>query len=86
MMKRMMAKTGTTKCELLRSIRRKVCELNGLEFTDRECPYADKYCKGTCPACDAELGRINLQLEEKRRRGEPVYYDGLKELYIKGLV
>ena len=40
------------------------------------------YClKGTCPACDAQLERINLQLEAKRLRGEAVIYDGLSETY-----
>lgn len=77
--------TGKDLCDLLRAVRREACRLNGLEFTDRDCPYGEGCRKGTCPACDAELGRINLQLEEKRRRGEAIHYDGLKELYDKRL-
>ena len=52
--------TGKTKCELLKEIRRKICELNGLENLEKDCPYADECLTGTCPACDAQLERINL--------------------------
>lgn len=73
--------TGKNKCELLKGIRRKICELNGLENSETDCPYADECLKGTCPSCDAQLERINLQLEAKRLRGETVIYDGLSETY-----
>ena len=63
-----------TKCDILREIRRKVCELNGLEYTEKDCPHADGCRKGSCPACDAQLVRINRQLEAKRLRGETVRY------------
>ena len=72
---------GQTKCAVLREIRRKVCALNGLENTERDCMYKGDDCKGTCPYCDAQLKRINAQLEAKRQRGEAIRFDGLKELY-----
>ena len=72
---------GQTKCAILREIRRKVCALNGLENTERDCRYRGEDCKGTCPYCDAQLERINSLLEAKRQRGEMVRYDGLREQY-----
>ena len=73
--------TGKTKCDLLREIRRKVCELNGLDYSEQNCPHAEGCRKGTCPSCEAQLERINALLEDKRRRNDPVSFDGLKELY-----
>ena len=72
---------GQTKCSILREIRRKVCALNGLENTERDCHYRGEDCKGTCPYCDAQLERSNSLLEAKRQRGEMVRYDGLREQY-----
>lgn len=80
-----MMKTGQTKCAVLREIRRMVCAQNGLVFTEKECMYKGDDCKGTCPYCDAQLKRINAQLEAKRQRGEVIRFDGLNELYHKGL-
>ena len=85
MMKWSMMMTGKTKCELLKEIRRKICKLNGLENSEKDCPYADECLTGTCPACDAQLERINLQLEAKRLRGEAIRYDGLQECFEKCL-
>ena len=76
---------GQTKCAILREIRRKVCALNGLENTERDCRYKGEDCIGTCPFCDAQLERINAQLEEKRKQGETINYEGLNEPYQKGL-
>ena len=69
------------RCALLRDIRRKVCELNGLDCPEEDCPNADTCREDTCPACEAQLDRINRLLEDKRRRGEPVSFDGLKDEY-----
>jgi len=76
-----MGQTGQTKCAILREIRRKVCELNGIDLTERDCMYSGGDCTGTCPFCDSRLERINALLEEKRLRGETVHYEGLIELY-----
>ena len=49
MMKWNMMMTGKTKCELLKEIRRKICELNGLENSETDCPYADECCAAQTP-------------------------------------
>lgn len=73
--------TGKTKCDLLREIRRKVCELNGLDYSEQDCPHAEGCRKGTCPACEAQLERINALLKDKRLSGGSVHYEGLTEIY-----
>lgn len=73
--------TGIEKCRLLREIRKRICEDNRLPFTEKECPNESPDCKGTCPACEMNLLRLNRMLEEVERSGMPVKYDGIKELY-----
>lgn len=55
---------GKDKCELLKSIRQKVAEQYGLEYTERECQHQGD-CAGTCPRCDAELKDLQRQLQQK---------------------
>ena len=72
---------GIEKCRLLREIRKRLCDDNGLPFTEEECPNESPDCKGTCPACELNLLRLNRMLEELERSGKEVNYDGIKELY-----
>ena len=73
--------TGIEKCRLLRQIRKRICDDNGLPFTEKECPNESPDCKGTCPACEFHLFGLNRMLEELERSGKEVNYDGIKELY-----
>ena len=72
---------GIEKCRLLREVRKRLCDDNGLSFTEKECPNESPDCKGTCPACEMNLLRLNRMLEEMERGGKEVNYDGIKELY-----
>ena len=58
--------TGKEKCRLLKDIRKKTAEENGIPFETTECGFKGE-CKGTCPKCEAELKYINEQLERKRK-------------------
>lgn len=74
---------GIEKCRLFREIRKRLCDDNGLPFTEEECPNEHPGCKGTCPACELHLLSLNRMLEELKRNGGKVNYDGIKELYAK---
>ena len=74
---------GIEKCRLLQEIRKRLCEDNGLPFTEEECPNEHPGCRGTCPACELHLLSLNKMLEELKRNGGKVNYDGIKELYAK---
>lgn len=49
------------KCEILKNIRRTVCEENSLPILIPECNYTGR-CAGTCPQCEHELEQINSLL------------------------
>ena len=72
---------GIEKCKLLREIRKRICTNNGLPFTEEECPNEHPDCRGTCPACELYLQRLNKMLEELERSGKKANFDGLEQLY-----
>ena len=74
---------GIEKCRLLRQIRERLCDDNGLFFTEEECHNEHPDCRGTCPACEFHILDLNRMLEELKRNGVKVNYDGIKELYAK---
>lgn len=74
---------GIEKCRLLREIRKRLCEDNGLPFTEEECPNEHPGCRGTCPACELHLLSLNKMLEELKRNGKIIIYDGIEQLYKK---
>ena len=74
---------GIEKCRLLRKIRERLCEDNGLPFTEVECPNEHPGCSGTCPECEIHLLGLNGMLDNLKRNGVKVNYDGIKELYAK---
>ena len=78
-----MTLNGIEKCRLLREIRKRLCEDNGLPFTEVECPNEHPGCSGTCPACEIHLLGLNGMLDNLKRNGVKVNYDGIKELYAK---
>lgn len=62
---------GKKKCELLRSIRKHIAELNGIAYTPTECHH--EVCStGTCPMCDAEAEHIMTELERLEAEGKTI--------------
>ena len=74
---------GIEKCRLLREIRKRLCEDNGLFFTEEECHNEHPGCRGTCPACELHLLSLNKMLGELKRNGKKIIYDGIEQLYKK---
>ena len=65
------AMNGKKKCELLRSIRKHIAELNGIAYTPTECHH--EVCStGTCPMCDAEAEHIMTELEKLETEGKTI--------------
>ncbi len=73
--------TGKRKCSLLKSIRCKIAEQNGIEFSTPECTFQGE-CKGTCPKCEAELRYLTEELEKIRRSGKRVAVAGIAAAMI----
>lgn len=72
--------TGKAKCDLLRSIRIRIANLNEIDYEPIVCTH-DGPCRGTCEACDAEEAYINEKIEEQVREGKLVsILNGAKDL------
>ncbi len=65
--------TGKIKCKLLRSIRVQFAHKNDIEYVPTESHHVGD-CKGTCPACDAELEFLENCIKEKQVKGEVIIY------------
>lgn len=59
---------GKKKCEVLRQVRKKIADANGIDYTPHECNHEGD-CAGTCPACEQEVRYIEGQLQRMRKAG-----------------
>lgn len=71
---------GTIKCKTLKSIRMKIAELNGLNVDDKVCSFVETCETGTCPMCEKELERLEMEINRKIERGEKAHIEGIYEI------
>lgn len=74
---------GKSLCKLLKKIREQIAEANGIDYSPRECTFEGD-CKGTCPACEREVGYLESQLSLKRNMGVPIKIIGLSVALASG--
>lgn len=67
---------GKETCKILKEIRRKIAEANGIEFATSECRYKGD-CLGTCPKCEAEVRYLEQQLRARSLTGKAVVLAGI---------
>lgn len=67
---------GKQICGILKDIRRRIAEANGIEYAASDCNYEGD-CSGTCPCCEAEAAAIWRQLDMRRAAGMAVTFVGL---------
>jgi TonB family protein len=67
---------GKSICSVLKTIRKQVADANGIEYEPRECNHQGD-CRGTCPACEAEVRYIQQQLDIRRQLGKAVAVVGI---------
>ena len=67
---------GKSICRVLKDIRRQVAEANDIDLYQKECTYEGP-CRGTCPACEAEVRFIDRQLDLRRKAGQVVRVAGV---------
>jgi hypothetical protein len=63
--------TGKQKCKVLKSVRRKIADLNGIPYSPQECTH-DGPCSGSCPLCDMEAKELLNALDKKEKSGEMI--------------
>lgn len=74
---------GKSKCRLLKDIRSKIAEENGIEYHTTECGFQGE-CRGTCPKCDAELKYLEREIEKRRSIGKRVAVAGIAAALMIG--
>ena len=67
---------GKNKCKLLKEIRQKIADENGIEYVTSECKFQGQ-CSGTCPKCEAEVRYLEQELENRKKAGKTVAVAGI---------
>ena len=67
---------GKNKCKLLKEIRQKIADENGIEYVTSECKFQGQ-CSGTCPKCEAEVRYLEQELEKRKNAGKAVAVAGI---------
>ena len=67
---------GKSTCKVLKDIRQKIADTNGVRYVPKECNFKGE-CKGTCPACEAEIRYLEDELKRKQRNGFAVKIGGI---------
>ena len=69
-------KQGKAICETLKQIRQHVADANGISYAPTPCNHKGD-CRGTCPACEAEVRYIERELNARRLLGKAVVVAGI---------
>jgi len=60
--------TGKEVCLLLKGIRQKIADANGISYQPKECHHKGD-CTGTCPACEEEIRYLERELKVRKGNG-----------------
>ena len=69
-------KNGKKVCNELKRVRKQIADANDIVYTPTECNHKGD-CKGTCPACEAEVRYLENQLNLRSMLGKAVVVAGL---------
>ena len=67
---------GKSICNVLKTIRKQIADANEIRYEPRECHHQGE-CRGTCPACEAEVRYIEQQLNLRRQLGKAAVIVGI---------
>lgn len=67
---------GKERCKILKEIRAKIAEENGIEFAVSECSHKGD-CLGTCPKCESEVRYLERELDLKKKLGKSIAVAGV---------
>ena len=74
---------GKSKCKILKDIRKKIAEENGIDYVTSECKYQGE-CSGTCPKCEAELHYLEEELAKRKNLGKTIAVAGIAAALVVG--
>ncbi len=67
---------GKRTCNVLKEIRQRIADQNDIPFSTRECTFEGE-CKGTCPACEAEVRYLESAINNRKQAGKRVVLAGV---------
>lgn len=67
---------GKTTCKVLKEVRRKIADANGIPLQERECTHTGD-CAGTCPYCESEVRYLERELSKRKSLGKAVAMAGI---------
>jgi len=67
---------GKTTCKVLKEVRRKIADANGISLQERECTHTGD-CAGTCPYCESEVRYLERELSKRKSLGKAVAVAGI---------
>lgn len=67
---------GKSVCNVLKGVRKAVADANDIKYEPAECGFEGE-CRGTCPACEAEVRYIERELKLRRLAGRAVTVAGI---------
>lgn len=67
---------GKKTCHTLKEIRQRIADENHIPFETKPCTFQGE-CRGTCPACEAEVRYLENQLNNRKRLGKSVVLAGI---------
>ena len=72
---------GKSTCKVLKEVRRKIADANGIPLQERECTHTGD-CAGTCPYCESEVRYLERELSKRRALGKAVAVAGIAMLSV----
>ncbi|MBE6649806.1 MAG: hypothetical protein E7613_00695 [Ruminococcaceae bacterium] len=76
---------GKEKCRILKEIRQKIADENGIEYITSECKHKGD-CRGTCPKCESEVSYLERELAKRQGLGKRIAIAGIAaSLVISGV-
>ena len=76
---------GKEKCRILKEIRQKIADENGIEYITSECKHKGE-CRGTCPKCESEVRFLERELAKRQSIGKRIALAGIAaSLVISGV-
>ena len=67
---------GKSVCNVLKDVRKAIADANDIKYEPAECGFEGE-CRGTCPACEAEVRYIERELKLRRLAGRAVTVAGI---------
>lgn len=67
---------GKNRCNILKAVRMKIAEENGIDYRTTECKYQGD-CPGTCPKCESEVKYLERELVKRQSLGKRVALAGI---------